>query len=123
ELHTVTSNELNFALEAHRQERFRNEIHHWGDNKQVMAPVVYWDYCGPDVICMERLFGVPLDDFDAVRTRHGNGELMMRRGVKVWVESCVVHGPFHGDVHAGNVWALDDGRVGFLDFGIMGELT
>jgi predicted unusual protein kinase regulating ubiquinone biosynthesis (AarF/ABC1/UbiB family) len=39
------------------------------------------------------------------------------------MEACLVHGPFHGDVHAGNIWALDDGRVGFLDFGIMGELT
>ena len=35
----------------------------------------------------------------------------------------MVHGLFHGDVHAGNVWVLDDGRVAFLDFGIMGELT
>ena len=34
----------------------------------------------------------------------------------------MVHGPFHGDMHAGNIWALDDGRTCFLDFGIMGEL-
>jgi predicted unusual protein kinase regulating ubiquinone biosynthesis (AarF/ABC1/UbiB family) len=33
-----------------------------------------------------------------------------------------VHGPFHGDVHAGNIWVLDDGRAAYLDFGIMGEL-
>jgi predicted unusual protein kinase regulating ubiquinone biosynthesis (AarF/ABC1/UbiB family) len=39
------------------------------------------------------------------------------------MEACMVHGPFHGDVHAGNIWVLDDGRVGYLDFGIMGELT
>src|SRR5690606_27131538 len=35
----------------------------------------------------------------------------------------MVHGPFHGDLHAGNIWVLDDGRGCFLDFGIMGELT
>jgi predicted unusual protein kinase regulating ubiquinone biosynthesis (AarF/ABC1/UbiB family) len=35
----------------------------------------------------------------------------------------MVHGPFHGDMHAGNLWVLDDGRGCFLDFGIMGELT
>jgi predicted unusual protein kinase regulating ubiquinone biosynthesis (AarF/ABC1/UbiB family) len=34
----------------------------------------------------------------------------------------VVHGCFHGDVHAGNLWVLDDGRGTYLDFGIMGEL-
>jgi predicted unusual protein kinase regulating ubiquinone biosynthesis (AarF/ABC1/UbiB family) len=38
------------------------------------------------------------------------------------MEATLVHGPFHGDVHAGNVWVLDDGRAAYLDFGIMGEL-
>jgi predicted unusual protein kinase regulating ubiquinone biosynthesis (AarF/ABC1/UbiB family) len=123
DLHAVTFNELNFTLEAHRQSRFRDAIGHYGDNLEVTAPEVYWEYCGPNVICMERLFGVPLDDFTAVRARNGDGELAMRRGVKVWVEACLVHGPFHGDVHAGNIWALDDGRVAYLDFGIMGELN
>jgi len=40
----------------------------------------------------------------------------------VWMEAALVHGPFHGDVHAGNIWVLDDGRAAYLDFGIMGEL-
>jgi predicted unusual protein kinase regulating ubiquinone biosynthesis (AarF/ABC1/UbiB family) len=47
---------------------------------------------------------------------------VLRRGVKVWLEAALVHGPFHGDVHAGNLWVLDDGRAAYLDFGIMGEL-
>ena len=34
----------------------------------------------------------------------------------------MAHGPFHGDMHAGNIWVLDDGRATYLDFGIMGEL-
>ncbi|MGH8990248.1 MAG: ABC1 kinase family protein [Acidimicrobiia bacterium] len=123
DLHEVTFNELNFTLEAQRQSRFRAGIGHYGDNLQVTAPEIYWEFCGPNVICMERLYGVPLDDFAAVRSRNGDGELQMRRGVKVWVEACLVHGPFHGDVHAGNIWTLDDGRVAYLDFGIMGELT
>lgn len=25
---------------------------------------------------------------------------------------------FHADVHAGNLWLLRDGRIGFLDFGM-----
>ena len=42
--------------------------------------------------------------------------------MKVWLEAAVVHGCFHGDVHAGNLWVLDDGRACYLDFGIMGEV-
>jgi predicted unusual protein kinase regulating ubiquinone biosynthesis (AarF/ABC1/UbiB family) len=123
DLHAVTFNELNFTLEALRQSRFRDRIGSFGDNAAVTAPEVYWNWCGPNVICMERLFGVPIDDFGAVRSLGVDGKLQMRRGVKVWMEACLVHGPFHGDVHAGNIWALDDGRVAYLDFGIMGELT
>jgi aarF domain-containing kinase len=35
----------------------------------------------------------------------------------------IYHGFFHGDVHAGNLMALDDGRIGFLDFGIVGRFS
>jgi len=122
DLHQVTNQELNFALEAHRQTRFRDNIGAFGDNKWITAPEVYWDYCGPHLICMERMCGVPLDEFDTLRARGVDGELVLRRGVKVWMEAAMVHGPFHGDVHAGNLWVLDDGRSSYLDFGIMGEL-
>ena len=63
-----------------------------------------------------------MDDFAILREREVDGELILRRGVKVWMEAAMVHGPFHGDVHAGNLWVLDDGRATYLDFGIMGEL-
>ena len=122
DLHQVTNEELNFALEAHRQTEFRNHIGDFGDNRWITAPEVYWDLCGPRTICMERMHGTPLDHFADVRARGVDGELVLRRGVKVWLEAALVHGPFHGDVHAGNLWVLDDGRAAYLDFGIMGEL-
>lgn len=122
DLHQVTNEELNFALEAHRQAQFRDHIGDFGDNAWITAPEVYWDHCGPRVICMERLFGTPMDRFAEVRSRGIDGELVVRRGLKVWMEAALVHGPFHGDVHAGNIWVLDDGRAAYLDFGIMGEL-
>jgi len=123
DLHRVTNQELNAALEAHRQTRFREKIDAFGDNRWITAPEVYWDYCGPHLICMERMTGVPMDQFETLRQRRIDGELVLRRGVKVWMEALMVHGPFHGDVHAGNLWVLDDGRSTYLDFGIMGELT
>jgi predicted unusual protein kinase regulating ubiquinone biosynthesis (AarF/ABC1/UbiB family) len=123
DLHANTFKELNPALEAHRQMVFREHIGAFGDNRFITAPEVYWDYCGPHMICMERMAGVPMDEFETIRDRGIDGELVLRRGVKVWLEAAVVHGPFHGDVHAGNLWVLDDGRATYLDFGIMGELS
>jgi predicted unusual protein kinase regulating ubiquinone biosynthesis (AarF/ABC1/UbiB family) len=123
DLHAVTFQELNPALEASRQDRFRGSMHAFGDNTMVTAPEIYWDFCGPHMICMERVSGIPMDQFDLMKRRGVDGQLVLRRGAKVWAEAVMIHGPFHGDMHAGNVWVLDDGRGCYLDFGIMGELT
>lgn len=121
DLYNATMTELNATVEADRQDRFGRNIVAFGDNRFVTVPEVYWDWCGPRVICMERLSGRPLDRVvpgqDGIDTA-----LLVRRGVKVWIEAVLCHGPFHGDVHAGNLWLLDDGRVALLDFGIVGEL-
>ncbi|CAN5313298.1 AarF/UbiB family protein [soil metagenome] len=123
DLHAVTNQELNAALEAHRQAEFRSQIAAFGDNTAVTAPEVYWDYCAPHLICMERMWGVPMDRFEVLAEHNVDGELLLRRLIKTWVEAALLHGSFHGDVHAGNLWVLDDGRITFLDFGIMGELA
>jgi predicted unusual protein kinase regulating ubiquinone biosynthesis (AarF/ABC1/UbiB family) len=122
DLHKVTYQELNPALEAWRQDRFREKLWAFGDNDQITAPEIYWDYCGPHMICMERMTGIPMDEFDAIREMGFDGEMIIRRGAKTWLEAVVVHGPFHGDMHAGNLWVLQDGRASYLDFGIMGEV-
>ena len=122
DMHKVSNQEVVCALEADRQTRFRDAIGAFGDNPDVTAPEVYWNYCGPRVICMERMYGVPIDSFDILRERGIDTETLLRKGIKVAMEGICVHGPFHGDVHAGNIWVLDDGRAAYLDFGLMGEL-
>lgn len=121
DLHAVTVRELNSAVEAQSQSWARANLHEFDDNYHVTIPKIYWDYCGLRVICMERMYGVPLDRYQPAPTE--DPSLLVRRGVKVWLEAVLVHGVFHGDVHAGNLWVLDDGRVAFLDFGIIGRLT
>ncbi len=119
DLHRVTNEELDFTLEADRQTRFRDALHTFGDNAEVTAPEIYPEFCGRRVICMERIYGTPVDRYAGDRA---DGEHLLRVGVKAWLEAVCIHGPFHGDLHAGNLWFLDDGRAAFLDFGIMGDL-
>jgi predicted unusual protein kinase regulating ubiquinone biosynthesis (AarF/ABC1/UbiB family) len=119
DLHRVTNEELDFRLEAQRQARFRSGLHVFGDNHDVASPEIYPEYCSARVICMERIHGTPIDRFDGDPDR---GEHLLRAAVKAWLEAVCLHGPFHGDLHAGNLWILDDDRIAFLDFGIMGDL-
>jgi len=122
-LHETTCKELNFALEATNQEQFAASVRAFGDNAGVTVPEVYWPWCGPRTICMQRFYGSPLDNPEELAARGLDGELPLRRGVKAWLEAAILHGQFHGDAHAGNLWILDDGRLAYLDFGIMGELA
>ena len=122
DLYELSVAEVNFLVEADRQHRVREQLGFFGDNADVVVPEVFWEFCGPRVLCMERLRGVPLDRFDDVRAR-ADAPMLIRRMVKVWLEGVTVHGLFHGDVHAGNLWLLDDGRLAMLDYGIVGEMS
>ncbi|MGK8558100.1 ABC1 kinase family protein [Nocardia gipuzkoensis] len=66
DLYEVTVMELNFLIEADNQSRVRANLGVFGDNTEVVVPEVYWELCGPRTIGMQRLRGVPLDQFDVV---------------------------------------------------------
>lgn len=120
DLQRITVDELDTRLEADRQQRVGSALHAFGDNEGVTTPEVYPELCGQQTICMQRMAGTPIDQLHG---RTGlDREALLRAVMKAWMEAACVHGPFHGDVHAGNVWILDDGRACFLDFGITGEL-
>jgi predicted unusual protein kinase regulating ubiquinone biosynthesis (AarF/ABC1/UbiB family) len=70
---------------------------------------------------MERFHGFRIDDTENLATIAGDMEGKLLLGMRAWFRCLLVHGFFHGDVHAGNLMALTDGRIGFLDFGIVGR--
>lgn len=75
------------------------------------------------VLVMEELQGV---DFDDVRTldQMGIDRLnVVRTQIVGFLEGALIEGIFHGDIHGGNMLILRDGRIGLLDYGIVGRLT
>jgi aarF domain-containing kinase len=72
---------------------------------------------------MERFFGHRVDDIEMIRASKVDIEDRLLVGMRAWFQCMILHGFFHGDVHAGNLMTLDDGRVGFLDFGIVGRFS
>jgi len=71
---------------------------------------------------MERLNGVSMLDSEAISKISGDPEGTIVTALNVWTTSVMTMPWFHADVHAGNLLVLDDGRVGFIDFGIVGRV-
>jgi len=65
---------------------------------------------------------VPLNDLEAVRKYQPDPELALILALNTWVTSVLSNEWFHADVHAGNLLVLTDGRVAFIDFGIVGSI-
>jgi predicted unusual protein kinase regulating ubiquinone biosynthesis (AarF/ABC1/UbiB family) len=71
---------------------------------------------------MTFLHGTPIDHVDALREQGHDLEEALRCVVRAWIEAALVHGHFHGDVHAGNLLVTPSGQVAMLDFGLIGRL-
>jgi predicted unusual protein kinase regulating ubiquinone biosynthesis (AarF/ABC1/UbiB family) len=63
DLHRVTNQELDLAAEGHRMARVRASLHQFGDNVEITVPEFYADVSSPGVLCMERVWGRPIDHF------------------------------------------------------------
>ncbi|MBK9036139.1 MAG: AarF/ABC1/UbiB kinase family protein [Myxococcales bacterium] len=114
------SEELDFRKEAANLARF-NEIMKELGHANIHAPVPHDGLVTKRVLVMERFSGVRVDQYDEIRRRGINGEEKLVAGLRAWFQCVVFYGFFHGDVHAGNLMLLDDGDIGFLDFGIVGR--
>ncbi|XP_058110685.1 uncharacterized aarF domain-containing protein kinase At5g05200, chloroplastic isoform X3 [Magnolia sinica] len=115
--------EVDFQKEAVNIESFRRYLEDMGLTGQAKAPEVYRHCSTRRVLTMERLYGVPLTDLDSIRSLVSSPEASLITALNVWFGSLLACETFHADVHAGNLWLLRDGRIGFLDFGIVGRIS
>uniref|UniRef100_A0A0C9RWZ3 TSA: Wollemia nobilis Ref_Wollemi_Transcript_7702_1977 transcribed RNA sequence n=1 Tax=Wollemia nobilis TaxID=56998 RepID=A0A0C9RWZ3_9CONI len=115
--------EVDFQKEAANIESFRGYLEATGLTRQAAAPKVYYHCSTRRVLTMERLYGVPLTDLDSIRSLVSSPEASLITALNVWFGSLLACESFHADVHAGNLWLLNDGRIGFLDFGIVGRIS
>jgi aarF domain-containing kinase len=112
--------ELDFRREADNLRRFNVIMAELGHG-QVRAPVPNPAFTSQRVLVMERFSGTRVDHADEIAARGVDAEAALVSGLRAWLQCVVLYGFFHGDVHAGNLMLLDNGDVGFLDFGIIGR--
>jgi len=116
--------ELDFEKESKNVEEFRVFLKENGLEGVATAPKVYSEYTSKKVMVMERLRGVSMLDADQIsQITNSNAEGTIITALNVWTQSVMTMPWFHADVHAGNLLVLEDGRVGFIDFGIVGRVS
>jgi ubiquinone biosynthesis protein len=112
--------ELDFIAEAKNAQRFKRNFE---GSEDVCIPAVFPDVLSHRVLVMERLEGIRIDDIDAMDERGMDRKEITRKGVDAYFRMIFEHGFFHADPHPGNIFVLQDGRIGIMDFGIVGWLT
>ncbi len=117
-------NELDLVREAANANELRRNF---DGSPDLYVPQVYWDYCKPKVMVIERIKGIPVSDIDQLRAHNINLEVLSRKGVEVFFTQVYRHNYFHADMHPGNIFVStdnpDDPQYIAVDFGIMGSLS
>ena len=114
--------EMDFRLEADNMERMRSILEQ-DRIADARVPEVHHDLVGKRVLTMERIDGIHFSDVESMRAAGLDTQRLLRLGVQTVIEGVLVHGFFHGDLHAGNITVLPDGTFVLFDFGIVGRLT
>ncbi|MCS7300961.1 MAG: AarF/ABC1/UbiB kinase family protein [Fimbriimonadales bacterium] len=113
-------NELDYRRELRNAEQFRRNFE---GVSEVHIPVFYPEYCTERLLVMERLQGIKVDAVDALRAAgHDTREIALRAS-RLIIKEVLEDGFFHADPHPGNYLILPDGRIGVLDFGMVGVLN
>lgn len=118
--------ELDFTKEARNTEEFRRYLAQNNLLNEATAPKVFQEFTTKKVFTMERLYGISMLDEETISkvTKDPEvGQQAIISALNIWTQSVMQMPFFHADVHAGNLLLLDDGRIGFIDFGIVGRVS
>ena len=115
------ADELDLMREAANCSQLRRNFK---NSPLLMVPEVYWDYCGRDVMVMDRMDGIPVSQIERLRESGVNIPKLAATGVEIFFTQVFRDGFFHADMHPGNILVRPGSEQYIaLDFGIMGTLT
>ena len=120
--HTIID-ELDLMREAANAAQLRRNFQ---GSDMLYVPEIYWDYCRPEVMVQERIYGTPISDLEALRAAGTNIQLLAENGVEIFFTQVFRHNFFHADMHPGNIFVMhtdpEKPKYAAVDFGIVGTL-
>ncbi|HEY9798630.1 MAG TPA: AarF/ABC1/UbiB kinase family protein [Leptolyngbyaceae cyanobacterium] len=111
--------EMDYSQEGRNAERFAKL---YGQLPDVYVPRIYWEYTGRRVLTMEWITGTKLTQMEAIKAQGGDARHLIDVGVQCSLRQLLEHGFFHADPHPGNLLATPEGKLAYIDFGMMSEV-
>ncbi|MFN1142207.1 ABC1 kinase family protein [Serratia quinivorans] len=119
-LATALNHELDLTHEGNNCERVAEQF---AQQPEVVIPKIYWQWSSKRLLVQEFLPGIAPENPQQLATAGFDGPLLAQRGAQAFMKMVLEHRLYHADPHPGNVMALADNRVGFIDFGMVGQLS
>jgi predicted unusual protein kinase regulating ubiquinone biosynthesis (AarF/ABC1/UbiB family) len=119
EFGTKLFEEIDYQNEGRNAEKFATNFQ---DTLEVKVPSIYWRYSSRQVLTLEWINGYKLTDTENITALGLDPREIVKIGVTSGLQQLLEHGFFHADPHPGNLFATYDGRMAYIDFGMMDQL-
>lgn len=119
EFGTKLFEEIDYLNEGRNAEKFATNFR---NEPRVKVPAIYWRYTSNRVITLEWINGFKLTDTPRIQKAGLDSDSLIQIGVQAGLQQLLEHGFFHADPHPGNLFAMPDGRMAYIDFGMMDQL-
>jgi ubiquinone biosynthesis protein len=112
--------ELDYGHEARNAEAFHRNF---ARDDRVVVPRVIRQYSTGRVLTIEYLHGTKIADLDLATMLPDERNEVVTKMADTWMTMVFRHGFFHADPHPANIFLLDTGQLGLVDFGQAGKLS
>jgi ubiquinone biosynthesis protein len=112
--------ELDYRREGHNADRFRENF---SDEPYLYIPKVHWDYTTRRVLVLERIYGIKIDDVEALDAAGYDRYRVAMHSARMITKEILEDGFFHADPHPGNFVVMPGEIIGLMDFGMVGHLA
>ena len=120
EFERTIKKELDYHIEALSLKRFARNFE---GNERIFVPKLYEEFSCSTILTMELVDGIKVTDTDKLEEIGIDPKEVAKSGFDLLCEQIFEYRFFHADPHPGNIFALPDGRISFVDFGMMGSIA
>lgn len=115
--------ELNFLIEAQNCEKLRKNLEKIDEDHLFVIPNIFKKFSSEEILVMDFLNGKPFNEIGHLEKEDPTLEPKLQRCVRMFTHTILADGFFHADLHGGNFFLMPDGKIGLIDFGLMGSLS